>query len=74
VRVEVHEPQEEREEAMATVRDPVCGMDIDPAAAAASEEYDGRTHHFCSEGCHERFVAAPDRFASTEPALGTTEV
>jgi hypothetical protein len=27
---------------MATVTDPVCGMEIDSAAAAASEEYRGR--------------------------------
>jgi Cu+-exporting ATPase len=64
VRVEVTEQMERREEPMATVRDPVCGMDIDPATAAASEEYEGQTYHFCSQSCHERFVAAPDQFAS----------
>ena len=42
---------------MATVTDPVCGMEIDSAAAAASEEYGGKTYYFCSEGCHQRFVA-----------------
>jgi hypothetical protein len=30
-------------EVMATVTDPVCGMEIDSAAAAASEEYRGTT-------------------------------
>jgi Cu+-exporting ATPase len=49
---------------MTTVRDPVCGMDIDPATAAASEEHEGKTYYFCSQSCHERFVAAPDQFAS----------
>ena len=39
VNVEVHEHEERKEEAM--VKDPVCGMDIDPATAAASEEYEG---------------------------------
>ncbi len=46
---------------MATVTDPVCGMEIDSAAAAASEEYQGKT--YCSEGCHQRFVAAPEQYA-----------
>ena len=32
-----------RVEVMATVTDPVCGMEIDSAAAAASEEYQGKT-------------------------------
>jgi P-type Cu+ transporter len=48
---------------MATVTDPVCGMEIDTAAAAASEEYEGKTYYFCSEGCHQRFVAAPEQYA-----------
>jgi Cu+-exporting ATPase len=72
VDVEVHEhderpnerPLEGKEEAMATVKDPVCGMDIDPATAAASAEYAGKTYHFCSESCHQRFVAEPETFAA----------
>ena len=48
---------------MATVTDPVCGMEIDSAAAAASEEYQGKTYYFCSEGCHQRFVATPEQYA-----------
>jgi P-type Cu+ transporter len=48
---------------MATVTDPVCGMEIDSAAAAASEEYPRKTHSFFSEGCHQRFVAAPEQYA-----------
>jgi YHS domain len=35
---------------MATVTDPVCGMEIDSAAAAASEEYQGKTYYSCSQG------------------------
>ena len=45
------------------VTDPVCGMEIDTAAAAASEEYQGKTYYFCSGGCHQRFVAAPEQYA-----------
>ena len=47
-----------------TVKDPVCGMDIDPATAAASEEHEGKTYYFCSHACHERFKADPPRYAS----------
>jgi P-type Cu+ transporter len=68
VDVEVHEhregSQDGKEEAMATVRDPVCGMDIEPSTAAASEEYRGTTHYFCSESCHQRFVTAPEQYAA----------
>ena len=47
----------------ALVRDPVCGMLIDPAQAPAELESDGETLYFCSSGCRrqyeeERLVAA----------------
>ena len=65
VDVEVHEHEDRKEEGeMATVKDPVCGMDVEPETAAASEEYEGATYYFCSHSCHERFVATPERFAA----------
>lgn len=45
------------------VRDPVCESEIDLAIAAASEDHDGWAYFFCSERCHGRFLASPDRFA-----------
>jgi P-type Cu+ transporter len=69
VLVEVPEQQEhEEEKPMATVRDPVCGMDIDPATAAGSAEYEGKTYFFCSAGCVERFQERPQDFASSGDA------
>ncbi|MFY9588400.1 MAG: heavy metal translocating P-type ATPase [Actinomycetota bacterium] len=60
--VEVLEPK--KEDTMATVHDPVCGMDIDPATAAGSMEYEGKTYYFCSTSCLERFSAKPEAFVS----------
>jgi P-type Cu+ transporter len=65
--VEVREdrPREEREEeGVATVRDVVCGMEIDPKNAAAHVEHLGKTYYFCSAACHEKFMAEPQKFAS----------
>ncbi|MGH2726244.1 MAG: heavy metal translocating P-type ATPase, partial [Actinomycetota bacterium] len=62
VRVEVGENR--TEERMATVKDPVCGMDIEPESAAASEEYDGKTYFFCSTACHEKFKADPKHYVA----------
>jgi Cu+-exporting ATPase len=45
-----------------TVHDPVCGMEIDPSNAAASEEYEGQTYYFCSQSCHEKFLADPGQY------------
>lgn len=45
------------------VRDPVCGMWLDPSAArGATVEHGGRTHHFCGERCRSRALAEPARF------------
>ena len=63
VHVEVSTSDGKEEERMETVRDPVCGMDIDPSSAAGSEEYDGKTYYFCSQSCHERFRVEPEKHA-----------
>ena len=44
------------------VTDPVCGMLIDPATAAATREHDGTTFYFCSIGCAQAFDADPHRY------------
>jgi Cu+-exporting ATPase len=58
----------------AGVKDPVCGMSVDPANAAATRRHAGETYYFCSKHCAERFDREPERFltspgsASMEPA------
>ncbi len=51
----------------ATVMDPVCGMQVDPAATAHHAEHAGVEHHFCSAGCRAKFVADPDRYLGDAP-------
>ncbi len=38
-----------------TAIDPVCGMSVDPASAAAHRTYQGTDYWFCAPGCAERF-------------------
>ena len=45
-----------------TVKDPVCGMDIDPATAAGKSEYKGQTYYFCSGGCKKSFDKDPEKY------------
>jgi Cu+-exporting ATPase len=52
----------------APVRDPVCGMTVDPMAACHRAEHAGDTYHFCSNGCRERFVADPARYLTPRSA------
>ncbi len=45
-------------------RDPVCGMSVDPAKAAASVQHDRKLYHFCCKGCAEKFKADPQKYLS----------
>ncbi len=48
------------------VKDPVCGMMIDPATAADSSEYQGQTYYFCGMGCKKAFDADPAQYLGEE--------
>ncbi|WP_275190758.1 heavy metal translocating P-type ATPase [Bradyrhizobium sp. CSA112] len=43
----------------AAVRDPVCGMTVNPATSKHRFDYRGETFHFCSAGCRTKFAADP---------------
>ena len=43
----------------ATAIDPVCGMTVQPATAADSYEYQGKTYYFCATSCLTKFRAEP---------------
>ncbi len=46
----------------ASVKDPVCGMDVDPATAKHSAEHGEQTWYFCSAGCRAKLIADPDKY------------
>lgn len=45
------------------VTDPVCGMAVDPATTEHAAVHDGEHFYFCSAGCKDKFLAAPDAYA-----------
>ncbi len=48
--------------AAGTVKDPVCGMNVDPATSKHRFEHEGQIYHFCSAGCRTKFAADPGRY------------
>jgi len=44
------------------VRDPVCGMSVDPATSKHRIDHQGETFHFCSAGCRTKFAADPAKY------------
>ncbi|WP_304074708.1 heavy metal translocating P-type ATPase [Maricaulis maris] len=47
-----------------SVKDPVCGMDVDPNANKPTADHEGATYHFCSVSCHDKFVVDPGHYLS----------
>lgn len=55
----------------AVIRDPVCGMTVDPAAGKPTAEHGGHVYHFCSERCRSKFTAEPEKYlTATDPVCG----
>jgi len=46
----------------AAMKDPVCGMEVDPAKAAGTSEYQGTTYYFCAKSCKTKFDANPKQY------------
>ncbi len=53
-----------------TVRDPVCGMEIEPQSAFAEREHMGQTLYFCSQSCVEQFDIDPHHYVMTSATTG----
>ena len=54
--------QDKSERRTTLERDVVCGMQVDPAKAAATSEYNGKTYYFCAKGCKTKFDANPAQY------------
>ena len=55
-----------------TVRDPVCGMQVNPKTAADSYALGGQTYYFCRPHCRTEFEADPDRYLVSQEATAGT--
>lgn len=53
-----------------TAVDPVCGMTVGKASAAATRTHAGHTYYFCNVGCGEAFDDNPTRFVPAAASTG----
>ena len=51
------------------VKDPVCGMIVEPLKAAGKVEHGGNAYYFCSPRCKERFEKEPEKYLAA-PGMG----
>lgn len=69
-----HEHGGHHADSHAIVRDPVCGMSVDPATSKHRFDFRGETHHFCSAGCRTKFAADPAQYLDkTAPKAAAPE-
>ena len=62
-------PSQEKE------RDPVCGMEVNPATARFKTRHSGKEYFFCCAGCLAKFQADPEKILSAAPkAMGSSFV
>ncbi len=53
--------------AISTVKDPVCGMDIDASQSVGEVKHKGVTYSFCGPDCRAKFEANPDKYLKAKP-------
>ena len=54
-------------------RDPVCGMNVNPASAKYVHEHARKKYYFCCAGCAEKFKAQPQRYLNN-PAPAASQL
>ena len=47
------------------MKDPVCGMDVNPETAAGSHQHGGKIYYFCGRHCLDRFRSSPEAFLTS---------
>ncbi len=62
-----HQPEPAAPAAPAAVRDPVCGMAVDPASSRHHVQHDGQDYWFCCAGCRSKFAADPAAYLTGKP-------
>jgi YHS domain-containing protein len=54
--------QQQQQKAVAKVKDPMCGMMVDPQTSPSST-YEGKTYYFCAREEKEEFDKNPQKYA-----------
>lgn len=58
-----------------TVKDPVCGMDVEMATSSGRTQHKGQTYYFCGSKCKATFDRNPERYlgkSAEKPKSGSS--
>jgi len=59
-----HEKDTHQGASKQATKDPVCEMNITTESAFGKQEHGGRTFHFCSARCMEKFRLEPSKYGA----------
>jgi Cu+-exporting ATPase len=59
---DAHHHHEDHSAAKPDMKDPVCGMSVDPATAKHHARHEEQDYYFCSAGCRTKFIADPQKY------------
>lgn len=51
------------------IKDPVCGMDVDPKKTEHHFKHKDQEYHFCSDKCLSKFKASPEQYIGKKTAV-----
>jgi Cu+-exporting ATPase len=54
-----------------TVKDPVCGMDVNPATAKYRTDHLGQAFYFCSASCLDKFRRDPEMYLKAKSSISS---
>jgi Cu+-exporting ATPase len=56
------------------VKDPVCGMDVNPATSKHKVEHGEKSYFFCCAGCAQKFESNPDKYLNPAARAGSSNL
>ena len=56
------------------VKDPVCGMDVNPATSKHKVDHAGKSYSFCCAGCADKFKSNPDKYLNPGARAGSSNL
>src|SRR6202035_2958417 len=56
------------------VKDPVCGMDVNPATSKHKVDHAGKSYFFCCAGCAQKFKSNPDKYLAPDARAGSSNL
>src|ERR1700677_347660 len=54
------------------IKDPVCGMTVDPETSPWRHDHAGKSYYFCCDGCLKTFAADPAKYLKSQPSKAPT--